>query len=409
MATEYQDWFKNKTDRPITNEFKYANEKYGSSRAREEAPNWILPPMLTDAFSTAGWKKRALEEKRNAEKIDMPGAPQGFGPEYARQASMDTTGITPPPELTPSPSNAPGSGISDLFSPLFQALDQQRANANSRYTSNVGQIQNIYGQIVGARSADIGSIEKAYARLQAAAASRGEATISGMQDREADRVSGNQAVLQSMGVGDIGVAGNDVAAQSSATAQDVAGLNQANWSGMLDSMGATAQEVARADITSFGYRQGEDIATLQGAKEDYLQNVANQEFELKFQEQQAKLQAQQAAAAQAAAQEAAAAQAANKQQEDQFELSLDYLKNAPPLERALGEEALYRGGIASPANVQSAFNNWLAEASPNMGQYGTENPASAFDSLISKGYADQLSQQELSVLKKAILYTFQNQ
>ena len=407
MATEYQDWFKNKTDRPITNEFKYANETYGTPRARQQPLG--LPPMLTDAFSTAGWKKRALEEKRNAEKIDMPGAPQGFGPEYARQASMDTTGITPPPDPNPGPSNAPGSGISDLFSPLFQALDQQRANANSRYTSNVGQIQNIYGQIVGARSADIGSIEKAYARLQAAAASRGEATISGMQDREADRVSGNQAVLQSMGVGDIGVAGNDVAAQSSATAQDVAGLNQANWSGMLDSMGATAQEVARADITSFGYRQGEDIATLQGAKEDYLQNVANQEFELKFQEQQAKLQAQQAAAAQAAAQEAATQEAANKQQEDQFELSLDYLKSAPPLERALGEEALYRGGIASPANVQSAFNNWLAEASPNMGQYGTENPASAFNSLISNGYADQLSQQELSVLKKAILYTFQNQ
>ena len=405
MATEYQDWFKNKTDRPITNEFKYANEKYGSSRAREEAPNWILPPMLTDAFSTAGWKKRALEEKRNAEKIDMPGAPQGFGPEYARQASMDTTGITPPPELTPSPSNAPGSGISDLFSPLFQALDQQRANANSRYTSNVGQIQNIYGQIVGARSADIGSIEKAYARLQAAAASRGEATISGMQDREADRVSGNQAVLQSMGVGDIGVAGNDVAAQSSATAQDVAGLNQANWSGMLDSMGATAQEVARADITSFGYRQGEDIATLQGAKEDYLQNVANQEFELKFQEQQAKLQAQQAAAAQAAAQEAATQEATNKQQQDAYD---EILKYSGPMTAAL--TAFQDNGAitgAQAAQTTDAYDSFMRNIFSQQPLQGIAwNAAQAAAAFRTSSSAEGLDPWQKELIEAQIKKTF---
>lgn len=307
------------------------------------------------------------------------------------------------------PGGGGGGGISDIFGPLFQALDQQRANAQSRYTANVGQIENIYGQLIGARSADINSIEKAYSRLQEAAATRGEGTISGMQGREATRQTQNQAVLQSMGVGDIGSATQDVASEASAAAQDVAALNQSNWAGMLDAMGATSQDIARADITSYGYRQGEDIAKLQGAKEDYLQNIADQEFELKFQQQQAKLAAQQAAAAAQAKAEQDAQYQAQKAQEQQFELTLDYLKNAPPLERALGEEALYRGGLGSSGNVESAFNTWLSNASGNMGRMGTENPASAFNSLVSEGYADQLSPQELSVLKKAILYTFQNQ
>ena len=200
----------------------------------------------------------------------------GFGP-----------GTDMPAEELPTEDNRGGGGgpsLSSVFAPLFDALDQQRRNAESRYSANAGQIQNIYGQIIGARTADIDDIEEAYSRLQQAAASRGESTLGKIQQREQQRQSRNQAMKQSMGISDIGGATDDVAAQAAGVAQDVEMLNQSNWAGMLDAMGATSQELARADVASFGYRQGEDIARLQAAKEDYLQNVADQEFQLKFEE-----------------------------------------------------------------------------------------------------------------------------
>jgi hypothetical protein len=311
-----------------------------------------------------------------------------------------------PSQLPQAPRGPVGPSVSSIFAPLFDALDQQRRNAESRYSANAGQIQNIYGQIIGARTADIGDIEEAYGRLQEAAASRGESTLGKMAQREQQRQTQNEAVLQSMGVGDIGSATDDVAAQAAQVAQDVEMMNQSNWSGMLDAMGATSQELARADVTSFGYRQGEDIAKLQAAKEDYLQNVADQEFQLKFEEQQAKLAAAQAAAAAQARAEQEAAKAAANAEEQQFETSLDYIKTLPPVERALGEEALYRGlSSADQSNVQSAYRTFLETEGDKLGQYGM-NAQEALATINNAGYAAQLSPQAMSVLSKAILYTF---
>jgi selenocysteine-specific translation elongation factor len=232
-----------------------------------------------------------------------------------------------------------------------------------------------------------------------------------MQGREATRLSQNEAVLQSMGVGDIGTTAGDVAAQSAGVAQDVERLNQSNWAGMLDAMGATAQEIARADVTSFGYRQGEDIAALRAAREDYLANVADREFELKFQQQQAKLQAQQEAAANAARIQAAqiraqqeAAQQQARAEELQYERTTGFLRSADPLSQALGAAAL-NGQINATQgeNVIAAYNDWISKSS--VAKNTTTNRAAALADL-EKFIGTSLSPQEKSVLRTAVSNTF---
>jgi hypothetical protein len=356
----------------------------------------------------------------------------GSGSEFSRQRSMQPLGDTgekarfgriesqtaSPTELQAPPkrSSGPGSrgsGLDKVFAPLFAALDQQRANANSRYTENSGQIKNIYGQLIGARTDDVDSINTAYERLQTAAAARGAETLSGMSDREDSRVSQNQAVLGSMGVGDLGTAGNDVASEGAQAAQNTEAANQSNYSGMLDMMNATSQDIARADATSFGYRQGEDIARLQGSKEDFLQGVDQQDFNLQSQQIQAEQeyqQAQQRAAMAAMAAQQKAKQDGQKQagkdQQAQFEMGLDYLDGAPPLEKALGIEFSYTGQQVDSANVTNAYNKWLTETAPDMGRMGSATRASSFDRLVTEGYTSMLSSAELKVLKRAIMYTF---
>jgi hypothetical protein len=237
--------------------------------------------------------------------------------------------------------------------------------------------------------------------------------MSGMAGRESDRVSGNQAVLGSMGIGDLGTAGNDVASEGAQAAQNTEAANQSNWAGQLDMMNATSQDIARADATSFGYRQGEDIARLQGAKEDYLQGVDQQDFNLQSQQIQAEQEYQQAqqraAMAAIAAQQKAEQDArtqAGKDQQAQFEMGLDYLDGAPPLEKALGIEFSYTGQQIDSTNVTNAYNQWLTETAPDMGRMGTATRASSFDRLVTGGYANMLSSAELKVLKRAIIYTF---
>lgn len=298
-----------------------------------------------------------------------------------------------------------GSSVGSLFAPLFQALDQQRAQAESRYAENAGQIQNIYGQLIGARKADITDIEEAYKRLQTAAATRGAATTAAMSGREATRLSQNEAVLESMGVGDIGTTAGDVAAQSATVAQDVELMNQSNWAGMLSAMGATSQEIARADVTSYGYRQGEDIAKLQAAKEQYLGDIAGQEFELKFQEQQARLQAQQAAAANAARVRAAEIEAASRAEREQYERTQNYLKGTDALTSALGNAALnglinetqgikIRQAYADYANRSKALSNPMS------------NRASALAEFEQLMGGSNLTDVEKSVLRTVVSNTF---
>ena len=300
-----------------------------------------------------------------------------------------------------------GSSVSNIFAPLFDALEQQRKNAESRYAANSGQIQNIYGQLIGARTADITDIQTAYQRLQEAAASRGASTLGAMQARETTRVGQNEAVLQSMGVGDIGTTRGDIASQSAAVAQDVERMNQSNWAGMLDAMGATSQEIARADVTSYGYAQAEDIAALQAAREDYLQNVANQEFDLKFQEQQAKLQAQQAAAANAARIRAAEIKAAQDAQRAQSGALGDFLRNTDPITRIIvsGTQA---GVIdsASAGRLTGAYESYFANlGEPPRGQMQWDANSAANAFVLSPAAAG-LTTTEKRLVQQAIRDSF---
>jgi hypothetical protein len=292
--------------------------------------------------------------------------------EKARFGRMESqmapqTQLEAPPTRSGNSSGGGGSGLDKVFAPLFAALDQQRANADSRYTENSGQITNIYGQLIGARTDDVDSINTAYERLQAAAASRGAETMSGMAGREDSRVSQNQAVLGSMGVGDLGTAGNDVASAGAQAAQNTEAANQSNYAGMLDMMNATSQDIARADATSFGYRQGEDIARLQGSREDFLQGVDQQDFNLQSQQIQAEQAYQQAQAAAAASAAAASQKADAKAIADAEKMSREqqaaFLQNADPLTKILvtggASQILSAQDIT---NMQSIYDGFMGSA-----------------------------------------------
>ena len=320
------------------------------------------------------------------------------------------TELKAPPKRSGSDGGSRGSGLDKVFAPLFAALDQQRSNANSRYTENSGQIKNIYGQLIGARTGDVDSIDTAYERLQTAAAARGAETMSGMAGRESDRVSGNQAVLGSMGIGDLGAAGNDVASEGAQAAQNTEAANQSNYAGMLDMMNATSQDIARADATSFGYRQGEDIARLQGSREDFMQDLDQQKFGLQNQqaqgEYQYKQQQQQAAAAAAAARRKADADAINDARKmDQQKLSA-WLDNTDPFTRGayLAEDV----GVVSAqgvANMRDAYDQFLAGLpAPTLQQpYNKNLIAEDFGKSV---YAEGLNKTERDLIKKAIRDTF---
>lgn len=329
----------------------------------------------------------------------------------ATRTARQTAAQAPTPRAGGAGAGGGASGVSSLFAPLFDALEQQMKNAESRYAENAGQIQNIYGQLIGARKADIPDIQTAYQRLQQAAASRGAGTLGAMQARETTRVGQNEAVLQSMGVGDIGTTRGDIASQSAAVAQDVERMNQSNWAGMLDAMGATSQEIARADIGSYGYAQMEDIAALQAARENYAQDIANQEFELKFQQQQAKLQAQQAAAANAARVQAAqiraqqdAAEAAARQQGGAME---DFLRTADPITRIIvsGTQA----GIVDPASagrMTNAYQSYLSNlGNPPRGQVKWD-ASSAANAFVISPAANGLTDVEKRLIQQAIRDSF---
>jgi len=327
---------------------------------------------------------------------------------------------TPTPAATPTGGGGGGGGggvdVSSIFSPLFKALDQQRKNANSRYNANVTGITNIYGQLIGARNDDVTTIDAAYKRLQTAAASRGEADINAMSDREASRLSNNNAVLQSMGVSETGDISGGVAAEGSQAAINAETMNQSNYSGLLDSMSAASQDMARADATSFGFRQGEDIARLQGNRDDFLEGVDNQEFGLKSQQaqaqeqarqaqQQARQQAQQAAAANAAS-AAATAQRAQEAALANDQRSLNaFLDTADPMSVIIA-----RGTQANLIDERMAgrmqesyqgFLNNLSEVKLPQGQQRWDK-VSASQSFRVSPFASQLSTTEKNLVEQAI-------
>lgn len=394
MAVSFgDDWFEKQLEKSRARESRFVEDRYTTPVTRAAAK------QQKDIEALGGLEalRSAMGAEMEKQRLDVSGSDRRF--ERLRP---------PAPELPTEdgPRGPSGPSVSSVFAPLFDALNQQRRNAESRYSANAGQIQNIYGQLIGARSADVDDIQEAYSRLQEAAASRGESTIGKMEAREQARQTENQAVLQSMGVGDIGSAVDDVAAQSAAVAQDVELMNQSNWAGMLDVMGKTSEELARADVTSYGYRQMEDIAKLQAAKEDYLNNVAQQEFQLKFEEQQAKLAAAQAAAQAQAEAQAAAAKAQAQAEEQQFETFMRY---SDPLTQGLiaaGNANLLSGvQVTQAQNAYDTFMQNIFNAQPPSGMTQW-NGASAAAAFRTSSAAEGLNNAQKNIIAQAIRAAF---
>jgi len=367
-----------------TNEFKTARgEKTGGRGTPMQAGGSGSDAGSRPNFGPAATVKKDIEEAQ------------------FRRAQRDT----PETMATPQGGGGGGTGVSSIFGPLFKALDQQRSNANSRYSANVTGITNIYGQLIGARNDDVTTIDAAYKRLQKAAASRGEADINAMSDRETSRLSNNNAVLQSMGVEDIGDISGGVAAEGSQAAINAETMNQSNYSGLLDSMSAASQDMARADATSFGFRQGEDIARLQGSREDFLQGVDNQEFGLKSQQAQAQQQAQQAAASNAAS-AAATAQRAQEAALANDQRSLNaFLETADPMSRIIvrGTQSQYIDPNMAGRMQESyqGFLDNLFELDVPSGQQRWDK-VSASQAFRTSPFATQLSTTEKNLVEQAI-------
>jgi hypothetical protein len=221
-----------------------------------------------------------------------------------------------------------GNPINALFAPMFEALQQQKRQANKRYEANSQQVTNIYGQITGARTEDIGALETAFQRLADAASTRSTAVNTQIDTAEAQRLAQNQAALQSMGLEGLSTSQGDIASQGAALAQQTNTLNAENWQGLLQSTGLNAQELARADVAGYNYAKMEDLGQLRGAREEFMQDLGQQRFELKSKKAQASFEYQQsqqraAAAAKAAEQRAkvSAASAAEKQMAESLKAS----------------------------------------------------------------------------------------
>jgi len=340
--------------------------------------------------------------------LSLSGYQRSLREEDKRMGQLDPNPIAPENEEPPVDGGG-GVDVSSIFGPLFKALDQQRASANSRYSANVTGITNIYGQLIGARNDDIPTIDAAYKRLQAASESRSKTDINAMSDREASRLSNNNAVLQSMGVEDIGDVSGGVAAEGSQAAINAETMNQATRSGLLDSMSATSQDMARADAASFAFRQGEDIARLQGSREDFLQGVDNQEFGLKSQQAQAQQQAQQAAAANAAS-AAATAQRAQEAALANDQRSLNaFLETADPMSRIIvrGTQSQYIDPNMAGRMQESyqGFLDNLFELDVPSGQQRWDK-VSASQAFRTSPFATQLSTTEKNLVEQAIRESF---
>jgi len=187
-------------------------------------------------------------------------------------------------------------------------------------------------------------------------------------------------------------------------------MNQATRSGLLDGMSATSQDMARADAASFAFRQGEDIARLQGSREDFLQGVDNQEFQLQSQQAQAQQQAQQAQAAASARAEAALANATNKANADAAAQVRDVINNGDPLTKAIFNR-LDTGQLseAGATNVQAAYFDWMAVRGTDPTSFSGGNTrwnkgSAIADALSYSG--SQLSQAEKTALMEAIAGSF---
>jgi hypothetical protein len=295
-----------------------------------------------------------------------------------------------------------------MFNPLFDLIKKQREAADSRYAANKGEIENIFGQLTTARRSDVASTTAAYNALSGAASSRSTAVNAGIDASEAARLSGNEAVLQSMGLGDVSSARlGDVASEQAASAKNVEGVNSANWQGLLSAMGANAQDVISQDVQSYGYQQGRDIQSLQRDLQSYQQSLDTGEFQTTAKAAEAKFQYGES---QKAAQAAAAAAFANaKNSADKFaaEQAQELLKNADPLTKAIATGVNAGYGNFDPTKIEQAYFNWMSTRGTSPTSAGVTQWSKLSATADATKYAGgQLSEREMGALIQAIGNSF---
>jgi hypothetical protein len=265
---------------------------------------------------------------------------------------------------------------------MFANLRQQRQQANKRYEANSQQVTNIYGQITGARSQDVGALETAFKRLADAASARSTAVNTQIDTAEAQRLAQNQAALQSMGLEGLSTSQGDIASQGAALAKQTNTLNAENWQNLLAASGRNAQEIARADVAGYNYAMLEDLGQLRGAREEFAQELGQQRGELKSKKAQASFEYQQAQQRAAAAAEAAkqratasAASAAEKQMAESLKASGPVLSTVSQL--------IANGSLpdTSGAKVIDVVTEWYQNVPPPTA--GKWNRASATNSILS--------------------------
>jgi hypothetical protein len=279
----------------------------------------------------------------------------------------------------------PVNPIEALFAPMFQSLAQREQAANQRYEANREQVTNIYGQITGARTADIATTGEAFRRLSDAASARSTAVNTSIDESEAARLRNNQAALESMGLGALSTAQGDIASQGAAMAKNTNILNAENWQGLLSAMGATAQDIARSDVTGFNYRMGEDLGRLRGAREEFQQDIGQERTGLISQQAKATFDFQQAQQNAAAAANAAAQRAATDSADRASKQFAEALKASGPMLYTVSQ--LTQAGAlnaAQGANVMNIITEWSQNV-PSQGNQGWKASTAANSILAAAG------------------------
>jgi hypothetical protein len=324
--------------------------------------------------------------------------------DYRDKVGQWDPNINKPGPAGPSGPSAPSvNPIDALFAPMFESLAQREQLANQRYEANREQVTNIYGQITGARTADIATTGEAFRRLSDAASSRSSAVNTSIDESEAVRLRNNQAALESMGLGGLSTSQGDIASQGAAMAKNTNQLNAENWQNLLTAMGATSQDLARSDVTGFNYRMGEDLGQLRGARENFQEDIGRERTNLITQQAQARFDFQQSQLAAAASAAAAARSATNAADRAAAERAQDLLDSSDPLTRATSRGIELGYVNFDPVKVQDAYNGWMI----NRGTTPTAAGRTSWDkgSAIAdamKFIGDQLSNDEKRALQEAI-------
>jgi hypothetical protein len=343
------------------------------------------PAQGSTAMSPA---MRAAADRQAAE-VKRLGGQAGLKAAMAKGMKEAPTALS-----TPAPSGVAGTAgpsapavnpIEALFAPMFQSLAQREQTANQRYEANKEQVTNIYGQITGARAADIATTGEAFRRLSDAASARSSAVNTSIDESEAARLRNNQAALESMGLGALSTAQGDIASQGAAMAKNTNQLNAENWQGLLTAMGANAQDIARADVTGFNYRMGEDLGRLRGSREEFQQNLEQERTGLIGQQAQATFDFQRAQQNAAAAANAAAQRAAQDSADAQSKQFAEALKASGPMLYTVSQ--LTQAGAlnaAQGANVMNIITEWSQNV-PSQGNQGWKASTAANSILTAAG------------------------